>query len=190
MARRSAVVIAAVTFFLGFFAGAVFAIYKTSSSPGDTATASAGIDYAAKAKMFEAEVARNPQNMAAWIQLGHVYFDTGNHARAIDAYEKALALNPANADVLTDLGIMYRRSGQPHKAIEKFDKAVAVDSRHETARLNKGIVLLHDLGDREGAIHTWEELLEINPLAMASNEQSVDQLVKHYREGHDQKASN
>lgn len=182
-------IIAAATFLLGFFAGAGFAIYQTGSSPGAAPTASAGIDYAARAKMLEAEVARNPTNTQAWIQLGHVYFDTGRHARAIDAYQKALALKPDNADVLTDLGIMYRRSGQPQRAIETFDRAVAVDPRHETARLNKGIVLLHDLGDRQGAIRTWEALLEINPLAMASADQSVDQMIRHYREGHDRKGA-
>jgi len=189
MARRSAMIIAAATFLMGFLAGAGFAIYNSGPSPGGASTASTGIDYAARAKMLETEVARNPQNTQAWIQLGHVYFDTGRHARAIDAYRKALALKPDNADVLTDLGIMYRRSGQPQRAVETFDRAVAVDPRHETARLNKGIVLLHDLGDREGAIRTWEALLEINPLAMASADQSVDQMIRHYREGHDRKGA-
>lgn len=143
-----------------------------------------------KAKVLVAEVTNNPENTAAWIQLGHVYFDTSKYHKAINAYEKALELNPRNADVLTDLGIMYRRSGQPHKAIENFDKAVAVDPKHETTRFNKGIVLMHDLKDQNGAIRAWEELLEINPLAMAGNNRSVDQLVKHYKEGHDKNTSN
>ena len=132
----------------------------------------------------------NPQNTKAWIQLGHVYFDTGKYDKAINAYEKALKLNPSNADVLTDLGIMYRRSGQFRKAIEKFDKAVAVDPNHQNARLNKGIVLMHDLSDSDGAIRAWEDLLEINPFAMIGNNQSVDQMLKHYKEGHDKNTSN
>jgi tetratricopeptide (TPR) repeat protein len=111
------------------------------------------------------------------------------HAQAIDAYKKSLELNPNNADVLTDLGIMYRRSGQPREAIVKFDKAISINPKHETARFNKGIVLMHDLGDREGAIQAWEDLLEINPVAMAGNNQSVDQMVKHYKDGHDRKNS-
>jgi len=37
------------------------------------------------------------------------------------------------------------------------------------------------LSDREGAIRAWEDLLEVNPLAMAGNNQSVDQFVKHYK---------
>jgi hypothetical protein len=43
--------------------------------------------------------------------------------------------------------------------------------------MNKGIVLLHDLNDFKGAIEAWEGLLEINPIAMAPNGISIDQMV-------------
>lgn len=177
-------------FAIGFLTGISVAVYKTSSSSNLTSKSNPEIDYTQKAKALEHEVANNPENTNAWIQLGHIYFDMDNYGQAISAYEKSLELNPDNADVLTDLGIMYRRSGQPRKAIEKFDTAVALNPKHETARLNKGIVLMHDLGDREGAIKAWEDLLEINPIAMAGNNQSVDQMIKHYKEGHDRKTSN
>jgi cytochrome c-type biogenesis protein CcmH/NrfG len=185
MAKQSAAIMAVVAFALGFIAGAAFAIYKMDSTPPGAANVAAAIDYEKKAKALAARVQNNPDNVQAWIQLGHVYFDTNKHDDAIAAYEKALELNPANADVLTDLGIMYRRSGQPGKAIEEFDKAIAVDSKHESARFNKGIVLLHDLGDQDGAIRAWEALLDINPLAMAGNDRSVEQMVRHYKEGHE-----
>ena len=190
MAKKTATILAAFTFILGFFVGVGFAIYKSSSISDTASNSNTAIDYAQRAKALEAEVLNNPENTEAWIQLGHVYFDTDKYAQAIAAYEKSLELNSSNADVLTDLGIMYRRSGQPRNAIEKFDRAVAVDPKHETARFNKGIVLMHDWGDRDGAIRAWEDLLEINPLAMAGNNQSLDQLVKHYKEGHDKKSSN
>ena len=190
MAKQTAMIIAAIAFVLGFFAGIGFEVFKTNSAPGVASNSSTGIDYAQKAKVLEAEVINNPENMEAWIQLGHVYFDTEKFDKAINAYEKALKLNPSNADVLTDLGIMYRRSGQFRKAIEKFDKAVAVDPKHENARLNKGIVLMHDLSDRDGAIRAWEDLLEINPFAMVGDNQSLDQMLKHYKDGHDKNPSN
>jgi hypothetical protein len=41
---------------------------------------------------------------------------------------------------------------------------------------------MHDLDDRKGAIRAWEALLEINPVAMAPNGQSVDELIVHYRQ--------
>jgi len=190
MAKQTAMIMASVTFVLGFIIGAGFAVYKTNSTSGGASNSSTAVNYAEKAKALEAEVINNQENTEAWIQLGHVYFDTEKYDKAINAYEKALKLNPRNANVLTDLGIMYRRSGRPDKAIKAFNKAIAVDPKHETSRFNKGIVLMHDLKDRDGAIRAWEELLEINPLAMAGNNQSVDQLVNHYKEGHDKNTSN
>ena len=72
---------------------------------------------------------------------------------------------------------MYQRSGKPEEAIKAFDKAIAVDPKHEVSRMNKGIVLLHDLNDFDGAIEAWQGLLEINPIAMAPNGMSIDQMV-------------
>lgn len=111
------------------------------------------------------ETAQNPNDVKAWIELGNHYFDTGQIKNAIQAYEKVLTLDPGNADVLTDMGVMYRRSGQPQEAIAAFDKAIDADPGHEVSRFNKGIVLMHDLNDREGALKAWEDLVRINPLA-------------------------
>ena len=83
--------------------------------------------------------------------------------------------------MITDLGIMYRRSGDPQKAIEMFDRAITLDPQQQNARFNKGIVLLHDLKDKAGAVAAWEGLLEINPVAMAPNGQSVDALIQQYK---------
>jgi cytochrome c-type biogenesis protein CcmH/NrfG len=127
---------------------------------------------------LEQEVAVNPTNIDAWTQLGHVYFDTQNFAKAVRAYEKSLELSPNNPNVLTDLGVMYRRSGQPGKALEVFDRAMTIDPRHEQSRFNKGIVLRYDMNDREGAVKVWEELLRINPSATAPNGQPLSEAIK------------
>jgi tetratricopeptide (TPR) repeat protein len=76
---------------------------------------------------------------------------------------------------------MYRKRGKPEKAIDAFDKAIGVDPKHEASRFNKGIVLLHDLNRTNDAVEAWEELLKINPLAMAPNGQSIDELLVHIR---------
>jgi len=183
VSKQAAAVLALIAFAAGFLTGVGVTAYKTAASPDVAPPAvGTGAEWLQEIQALEALVARNPQNPDDWIRLGHLYFDSRQPDKAIGAYEKALALKPDNPDVLTDLGVMYRRSGQPRKAVEAFDQAIGVDPRHETARFNKGIVLLHDLNDRRGAIRTWEALLEINPLAMAPNGQSVDQLLTHYKE--------
>jgi cytochrome c-type biogenesis protein CcmH/NrfG len=187
--KQTAMIMAAISFLIGFFAGVGFAVYKAIPDPVVSASSNTEMNYSQMAKDLVNEVLNNPQNTKAWIQLGHIYFDTDKYDQAINAYEKALELNPNNADVWTDLGIMYRRSRQPRKALEKFDKAITVDPKHENSRINKGIVLMNDLGDRDGAVQAWEELLEINPAAKFNNNQRLDQIVAHYKEGHDKNTS-
>lgn len=169
---------------VGFFGGLVFGLYKTRSGlpPSQMAESTADEGRARMLEALEAKVRQNPNDVASWIQLGHLNFDRNAVPEAIEAYEKALALAPDNAPVHTDLGVMYRRAKRPEDAVREFDRAIALDPKLETSRFNKGVVLLHDLNDREGAIQAWEELLKINPLAMAPDGRSVDELVTHYRE--------
>ena len=144
MSKQTAMLFVICAFVLGFLSGVEFTVYKTNSASGIASSKGLEIDYEQREKLLKAEVIKNKDNTAAWIQLGQVYFDTDQYLKAIDAYKKALELDPRNVDVLTDLVIMYRRSGQPQNAIESFDQAVVIDPKHETARFNKGIVLMHD----------------------------------------------
>ncbi len=132
-------------------------------------------------KTLESRVEENPANVEAWTSLGNLYFDTDQYEKAIAAYLQSLQLDPRDADVWTDIGIMYRRNGEPDKAIEAFERAIKEDPKHENARLNKGVVLMHDLNDREGAIQAWEALLEVNPLATAWEDQLLFEIVLQYK---------
>ena len=178
---------------VGFFAGVMFAIFKSENvavpgqpqaqmpqaqSPQPQAVDPGRLSMIAA---LEKETQANPANEKSWIELGNSYFDTGQHEKSIQAYRKALELNPNNANVWTDMGVMYRRSGNPQEAINSFDKAIEVDPRHEVSRMNKGIVLLHDMNDMEGAIQAWEGLLEVNPVAMSPTGQSIDQMVQQMK---------
>ncbi len=177
----------AVSFVLGFLSGVVLFSYKAASlSPvqkGQMPHAQSSPQEMEKmVRALEQETAQHPENTRAWIQLGNIHFDHEENEKAIRAYEKALSLDPGNADVLTDLGVVYRRAGQPQKAIENFDKAVKVDAAHKTARFNKGVVLMHDLNDKAGAIRVWKELVDADPLFTAPGGQFLDEIIRHYEE--------
>ncbi len=176
---------------IGFLSGIVFSIYKTPAGgnaarvAGDQPGAQAGKLTAEQAQhllQLEREVRKNPENTEAWTTLGHLYFDSDQADKAITAYNKSLALAPNNADVLTDLGVMYRRAGNPQQAVASFDRAVQVNAKHETARFNKGIVLLYDLKDQPGAIAAWQELVSLNPMATAPNGQLVSEILKEIQD--------
>lgn len=97
------------------------------------------------------------------VKLGNAYFDSEVYEKAIEAYSAGLSLGAGNADVLTDLGIAYRRTKRPHEATKAFRKAAQIDANHLNSRYNLGVVLFHDLNDREGAIKAWEEFVQIAP---------------------------
>ena len=182
--------VASIALVAGFLGGVVFGVYQSGtgtsvqesmlSQPAEEEQG-ASVESAAQISELEKRTSESPDDVAAWIDLGNLYFDTGNYEKAITAYNKALELNPDNADVMNDLGVMYRRNGQPKKAIEAFDKAIKIDPSHETVRFNKGVVLMHDLNDLEGTVQAWEELVKLNPQATSPTGQPVKKLVENLK---------
>ncbi len=120
-------------------------------------------ELASKIQTLKDIVQKDPKNLAAWIELGNLYFDTQKPKEAIQAYTQYLAAKPDNADVRTDLGIMFRSLGDFDRAIEEFKKAAQSDPKHANSRYNIGLVLLHDKQDIKGAIKAWEEYVKVDP---------------------------
>ncbi|MBU1611913.1 MAG: tetratricopeptide repeat protein [Proteobacteria bacterium] len=146
---------------------------------GESKPAGSSVDFEALRKQAEADAG----NAIGWTRLGNAYFDADMPALSIEAYKKSLAIDAGNADVWTDLGVMYRRNNEPERAVEIFNRALVANPGHETARFNKGIVLLHDLKDVAGAVATWEELVRLNPGATTPTGQPVRQLIEDVRKG-------
>ena len=180
---NTALIIGLIGLIAGFIGGNVYSLYK-SGSMGSRQITPAGssqavtMDQSGRMLSLEREVENNPKNLAAWLELGNLYFDTGKFQDAIQAYSKYLSLNPNNANVWTDLGVMYRRSGNPAEAVSSFEKAIEMNPRHEQARFNKGIVLFYDLGNRDAALQAWQELIQINPNFQTTSGQTIKEFVE------------
>jgi cytochrome c-type biogenesis protein CcmH/NrfG len=180
---------------IGFFGGTVYSSFKLAGSNTRQASSQKmpeinfdqesqddSAQVAAQILKLEQYLKNNPEDAAAWTQIGNLFFDSNQPDNAIDAYEKSLAIEPGKVEVLTDLGVMYRRNKQPQKAIEMFDKVIALDPGFETARFNKGIVLMHDLNDLEAGIKAWEELVKVNPMATTPNGESLDAMIRRIKD--------
>lgn len=183
-AGKGQLLIYSVIFIAGFLAGVAFTVFKgTTIGPQQMAAAPAGQEIIQSAETrqtllnLEAEVTANPADFEAWTRLGHLYYDTDQPAKAIAAYGKSLELHKGDANLLTDLGVMYRKTNQFQKAIEYFDRAIKEDPSHIPSRYNKGIVMMYDLRDVNGAIASWEGLLTIDPRAKTANGESIRDLV-------------
>ena len=174
---------------IGFLGGVIFSSYRSSGmAPTQAGTENAGPAPISReqretlAALIQA-TRTTPDNVNAWTQLGHFYFDTGESEKAIQAYEKSLQLDGNRPDVWTDLGVMYRRVGNPNKAVECFDRALKLNSGHEVALFNKGVVLMHDLKDPQAALEAWQKLVQINPNAQTPNGQSVKSMIDQIKKG-------
>jgi cytochrome c-type biogenesis protein CcmH/NrfG len=181
--RKNHLVTYFIIFVFGFLAGIAFTVYKgdtPKSTPPKIAQEQpqSQNDETEQAIInMEAEVTANPDNFESWIRLGHLYYDANQPEKAISAYTKSLELHSGDANLLTDLGVMYRRTKQPEKAIDSFNLAIKKDPGHLPSRFNKGIVLMYDLKDPQGALESWEELLKIDPQAKTANGQPIREFV-------------
>ncbi|MFC1863903.1 tetratricopeptide repeat protein [Thermodesulfobacteriota bacterium] len=181
---QTLIIISLVMLAIGFLGGIFYSSFKqmngsgTPSQPGTPEKSQQVPQAVDRVPDLKKMVEQDPDNTDIWIELGNSYFDTNRYLEAIQAYQKALELSPENANVWTDLGVMFRRNDQPQKAIESFDMAVKADPNHEVSRFNKGIVLLYDLKDPEGALKAWEGLLKVNPFAKAPGGQNVAEIYE------------
>lgn len=190
LVKKEVMIIAAlVALVIGFLGGVFFSSVMAPSQPASVAQGKAQqpaagqpqagptAEQAAQIFGLEEAVRANPANGGAWTQLGNLYFDSDQPGRAIAAYNKSLELNQGQPDVWTDLGVMYRRSRQFKEALAAFDKAISLQPGFEQALFNKGVVLIHDLGDKSGGIQAWQQVVAINPNFTSPNGQSLKDLI-------------
>jgi len=196
VSRQTLFMAVLVSLTLGFVGGAAYTSFKLAgvsvtdvpvpaSKPATMApSGEKALSDQTRSQILELEllVKKNPEDTAAWVQLGNLFFDVNRFEDAIHAYEKSLALAPGDPRVLTDLGVMYRRNQMPEKAIQAFDRAIAADPGFETAHFNKGIVLMHDLNDLPAAVLAWKALVEINPNAVSPGGEPLKSLIERLGE--------
>ncbi len=178
MKKETVILVVVIAFLAGFVSGATVAILK--GKKGDQAprlpqkaqmapqeapppSGPPPAEVSLKIDGLKEIVKKDPKNLAAWAELGNLYFDANQPQEAIKAYTEYLKLKPDNPDVRTDLGIMYRNTGETDKAIEEFKKAAQLDPKHVNSRYNLGLVLLHDKRDMKTAIKAWEDYLRVDP---------------------------
>lgn len=166
--KKETVLVAAVALIVGLLGG--FLVFSISSVGKNQQTASvipAGAgsptDYATRIAEAEKIVAKDPNNLNAWLSLGNDYFDTEQAQKSIHAYGKYLEMEPNNPNVLTDQGVMYRKVGWYDKALANFEKAQQIDPKHLQSLYNLGVVYAVDLKQPDKSGPIWKKYLEMDP---------------------------
>lgn len=102
----------------------------------------------------------NPDLLA---RIGNIYYDTQQFPAAIEYYQRALKAKPTDTSVRTDMATAYWYAGNPDTAIVEFKHALADEPNKPNTLFNLGVVQWQGKMDVQGALATWQKLLDTNP---------------------------
>jgi predicted Zn-dependent protease len=86
-----------------------------------------GSDAVAARAAYERAVDEDPQNLAAWVNLGRLLHEHGKLKDAESVYRRALAACGPDALVFYNLGVLLEDLRRPAAALEAYQSAIAED---------------------------------------------------------------
>lgn len=110
-----------------------------------------------------AQLKSDPGNADLLTKIGNIYYDTQQYPTAIEYYRQALNLQPSNASLRTDFATAIWYTGDPDAAIAEFNKALSYEPNKSNTLFNLGVVKWQGKMDINGAVATWQKLLDTNP---------------------------
>jgi tetratricopeptide (TPR) repeat protein len=119
--------------------------------------------------LYRSLVQSNPDDQAAWLDLGQLYARLGRQQEAVDALEKAVQLKPDDARAQALLGGVYDDMGKFDQAQEVLDKALELESEPEQKKkLAERIAMVlakkaYNAGELEVADKEFSQILALNP---------------------------
>jgi cytochrome c-type biogenesis protein CcmH/NrfG len=116
-----------------------------------------------KAAPLIEQLKSDPNNVKLLVNIGNIYYDAQQYPNAIEYYRQVLKLQPANTDVRSDMATAYWYSGNADTAIEEFRKTLSYEPNKANALFNLGVVQWQGKMDAEGALATWQKLLDTSP---------------------------
>ena len=111
---------------------------------------------------LEGAVALAPRDSRLFNELGILYADAGDPARAVAGFRRAVELDPAYARAWNNLGNAERAAGHASAAEAAFEHASRADPRYALAWANLG-ALRRERGEDAGAETALTRALEIDP---------------------------
>jgi tetratricopeptide (TPR) repeat protein len=87
-------------------------------------------------KAYKEVIKINPENTAAWINIGSALVHLEDYGLALEYLEKAKALNPEIALIYDNLGVIFINKGYLLKGIENFKKAIRINPEFYNAYIN------------------------------------------------------
>lgn len=156
----------AVALLLAAIVGATVVASLASEGAPSPQVAAPTIDADDPFAFFEERVRRNPEDVAARLDLAHRYLDAGMVEEALEHYEAVLQRDPDDAEALAHVGMILYLGDRPEEALASVDRALETDPDYPEALFVRGVILLRGLDRAEEAIETFERYLEAAPFGI------------------------
>lgn len=121
----------------------------------------------------------------AFVDLGSVYFQTGDYDKAVSCYmdflERADSRNALHAFVLESLGETYEAKGSYSEALEVYQQLASESAPIYQAQAQLYLGRVYEaIGDQEKATNHYESYLDTNPDTLFS--ESIRTKLMHWRQ--------
>lgn len=114
---------------------------------------------------YERALTLRPDSVAVARNLGALYLQANEAARAFELLEEALALTPENPSLHNDAGVALRALGKEREAYARFLEAVALEPGHPAALFNAARAA-EAMGERDDAVRWLKDYLDRYPEGM------------------------
>ena len=118
--------------------------------------------------VFEEIDQAHPGILEVYRNLGFIYAQQKDWAKAEASFLAALELRPGESDFVAALVKIYEQSGQEEKANELVRRAATENPEDGTAQFNQGIFLLKE-GKNDEAMSAFEAALAADPPAIEAH---------------------
>jgi tetratricopeptide (TPR) repeat protein len=86
-------------------------------------------------KRFLQNATVNPKDADAHVQLGLIYLERRQEARAVEHFQKAVSIDKEEIDANYELGRLARRKGELQKALDHFEVVVEQDDKYRLSEI-------------------------------------------------------
>ena len=139
-----------------------------------------------KAAPLLEKLKNSPNDSATLMQVGALYYTTGQFKEASAYYERALQVEPANVGNRVKLATSLFRDGDADGAIAQLNQALTYNPKDANALFDLGMVKLQGKQDNKGALAAWHQLLKSNPQLDADHKAQVQGLMASVASGNPQ----
>ncbi len=126
---------------------------------------------------LKAQVAANPSDLTATLQLANLLHDNRFFDQAVEYYRTYLQKRPKDANARVDLGICLHELGKDNEAKKEMTQALADDPKHVNATFNLGIIDLTQ-GNLKEANEWFTKTVSLSPNSEVG--QRAQQLLKQH----------